>query len=276
MNVSDKFAAGAPNPFGRLPDSLYVFSKYKDSYVLSNTIEIDPVHDIAFSSTLGYSRDDGVAWNEDETKILVTAGLDESRYYIQSSYSDIYLVDLTNQTFKNLTDDVTTISLLPQWVDSNNISFVRYDIEDQSKWDVHLIGMNLETGEENLLSVLSDDGRIFFIEDYAIVEDIVYFCDNSGNKENMGLYRAKLDGGRLSSRLLLGALEMREDGSHPYVRGFYSVQVSSDERWALLTVIDHRLQIHDFPFADGMNIAKNRLDSSATQKELEEAAKRFS
>jgi len=114
--------------------------------------------------------------------------------------------------------------------------------------------MNLSTGRAEKLSDLSDDGRIVFISDYAIVGETAYYCNSSGFQENMGFYSVKLDGGTSTPRQLISTLEMREDGSHPYTTGLYSVEVSPDGRWACLSVMDMRVRQRDIPFADDMSM----------------------
>jgi len=161
--------------------------------------------------------------------------------------------------------------VLPQWVDNENIRFIRHDAGATSGFDVYLMGMNLMNRNIELLADLSDDGKLIVILDYTVVDETIYYCD-SGHPERMGFYSAKIDGGKSLPKQMLSTLKMREDNSHPGVRGLYSVQVTQDGRWACLTLLDNRLISRDFPFADGLFHARVILGPNASVEELEEAA----
>ena len=267
ISAGDRFAAGIPNSLGRLPDCLYVFSRENRSYRLTYSIEINPDRDMEFSSTLGVAREDGVAWNEDETQALITVGLIQSRQFFNNTHSNIFLVDFAKDMYENLTMRKDSHNTLPQWADNDNIRFIRYEMEDD--WRISLISMNIKTGREDVLSdlVYDADGRPGIVHDYAVHGETVYFSRDVGGFDYSGFYSANISESRGSPRQLLGSLELRED-IHPYSRMISSVQISPDGRWACLTVNDQRIAQRDIPLVDFD--VRILLGPDATAQQVEE------
>ena len=70
MDLENKFAAGVPNPYGRLPEAIFLFSREGDHYQLYKTIPIDMENQLELSSMIGGSS--AFAWNDDETRVIIT------------------------------------------------------------------------------------------------------------------------------------------------------------------------------------------------------------
>jgi hypothetical protein len=225
QNIKETLPAGIPNRLGRLPESLYVFTNRNGVYTKTSRIAVDAGADLELSSTLGVCREDGVAWSKDETRAVFTVGNgSDVRNYIRDTHSNIYLVDFSTHTFYKLTDssDGGRFNLLPQWVDNDEIRFIHWEI-DSNGIIKSLMGLNLKTGREELLSDLSADGHI---EDYIISGESVYFSKvYMSSLEYSGFYKAKLDGGKTPPTCLLNMQEIQEDSIRPYAAWFSSVQI---------------------------------------------------
>jgi len=126
--------------------------------------------------------------------------------------------------------------------------FIRYEIDRD--WVTTLMGMNLGTGvQETLADLSSPHGSPAPVFDYAVHGDRLYYV-HADAQEASGFYVANLDGRLRAPVKLLDVRRMREDGTHPYMASLMSVQISSDGRWACLSVVDQRLMARDIPFAD--------------------------
>ena len=254
QNLPESFAAGIPNPYGYLPDCLYVYTNQDGEYTQTGSIEVDVDADLELSSTLGVCRDDGVAWNEDETLAIISGWNLKYQNHLSSTHSNIYLVDFSKQEFTKLTDsdDEASHNLFPKWIDNDNIRFIRWEIDSDNMATASLMGMDLKTGSEDLLSDLSvGEGRLSFVLDYEIDGESVYFSTSCADLEYSGFYAAKLDAGKTSPTCLLSIAELREDNIHPYIGVFSSVEVSADGRWVCLSAgYDQRFMARDIPLID--------------------------
>ncbi|MCL2366895.1 MAG: hypothetical protein FWC75_07625 [Oscillospiraceae bacterium] len=270
-DISNRLAYGLPNGFGWQVGYVAIYSLSDDSFQLDRRIYIDPVDDPALSGTLASSGHDGIAWNDDERQILIASSHLELHSFFVSTRSEIFLLDIENQTFEDLTglDDwmPTRHNILPQWTGSNSFMFVRYEAGQDEDLISSLMSMDINTGEETLLSDLSYDGRPWFtLSDYRVFGDIVYAVSVSG------LFSIRLDEGVSSPQRLKDISDLRE--KEWMLDAFTSVQISPDGRWALLTATDRRIWSRDFPFADGRHIARWSYPD-ASEEELEVLAERY-
>jgi hypothetical protein len=279
IDIASRFASGIPNHMGRQVAYISVYTERNGVYALTSRIDIGSEADPALNDTLAVSDINSIAWSGDETRALISVGLTTARQYFSHTHSDVFLADFTNQTFENLTGnawsgnlgDGTPHNLSPQWADRDNIRFIRYEPNEHRDYVISLMGMDLSTGRQELLSDLSDGGRFTLVFDYAIHGDLVYFT-TIGSLDSSGFLSSRLDGGRTPPTRLVSVINLRENNIHGYMTGFASVEISQDGRWACLTAMDPRLYARDIPFADGINVARMLLDSNASQQELEEAA----
>lgn len=250
LDLTKRFASGVANEFGRQVRYVALYTKQEDAYVQTGRIDIAPEENLALNDTLAACQEDGIAWNGNETQVLITVGTSAKSYMLQM-HSDIYLLDFSGQTFENLTgrDDMPSEHriFLPQWADDENIRYIRYNVDGD--WRVGLMGMNVKTGEQEHLADLSDEGRAVFIADYQIYGDAVYYSRDNTDLDRSGFFSAKLDGGISQPACLLGIGELRES-LHPYIKYFSSVEISQDGRWACLTASDMRMAMRDIPLTD--------------------------
>ena len=259
LDVSSRFTSGIPNSMGRQVSHVSIYSLANGIFSVTTRISIDSREDIALNDTLAITHDDGVSWSEDETRILIAAGFFHVRQFLLNSHTDIFILDIARQTFENLTGrENPQVGLseggyhhfLPQWIDNDSIRYIRYELDSRDNWVTSLLKLELRRGSSELLADLSSDGRPATVFDYAVHGDMVYFTRDATNRDASGFYAASMNGGRRSQTMLLDLQGLRERNIHPYAAGLYSVQVSFDGRWALLTVIDQRLIMRDVPFAD--------------------------
>ena len=262
VDLSKSNTYGVPNPLGKQVDYISVYTLTNGVYSLATQIDIDYDTNPALNNTLAMAYGESIAWSEDETRALIAVGSSAYRY-LGGSHTNIYLADFEKQTFENLTgsddedqpsvEDGGHINVLPQWIDNNNISFIRYEFveyDEVTHAQISLMQMNMNTGKQTLLSYLNTDGRVMFIYDYKVLGDSVYFSKGEGPLEASGFFVAKLDGGKTPETCLINVLELIEDNIHPHQRSFFSVQISPDGRWAVLTAIDTRILNCDVPLAD--------------------------
>ena len=244
------------NKLGRQVLDITLYSRRGDTYVEASRIDIAGVASTRFQDTLAVTAMDGVAWSEDETRLLVTLGYSAALQSMLGTRSDLYLIDFAAKTFENLTgndalpggmQDGHAHHLLPKLRAQDCFTFVRYTLLADRRLSADLMQIDLSTGTQKRLADLSDEGRMTPITDYAVSSDAVYFTRGTFTP---GFCMAKLDGAKTPPTQLLNPKRLNTDGTHPTLRDFTSVQVSQDGRWALLSVSDLRMQIRDIPFAE--------------------------
>jgi|GEM_PF-1731614 len=254
IDATRRLMNGVPNMMGWQTRHLSIYSRNVNSFNLAGRIEFNENTTPFLRDTLAVSDIDGVAWSEDEMRVLLTVGsVRTSEFSLMSPRSDIFLLDINAQTIENLTkqSEVTLryggMGLLPRWKDNESIMFLGHELLYASS--VLLISKNINTGITQRLSNLTGVGPVISVNDYAVIGDKIYFIRFGGPLEKTGFFVANIDGGSEPATVLICALEMRL-GEHSHFRGFQTMQTSWDGRWAILTVGDGRMASHDIPFVD--------------------------
>ncbi len=253
LNMSQRNAAGVANPFGRLPDAIYLFARKGDHYKLQKTIPVDIEAQLELSSILGGGS--AFAWNEDETRVIVTgdwgAG-SELNAYIANYHTNLYLVDLMDGSTKRLTDnsEAGEHSVLVKWCGSDTIRYLRSTCK--GVWSNSICEMDLTKGAEKKLADLFDaGGAVCPIYAWEIAGKNIYYTAGALSELN-GFYVSPLNGKARSARCLISTVkDLVETKAHPYcANGVLGMEISSDGRWACLTLNDRRIVNRDIPLSD--------------------------
>ena len=250
MDVSRRLVYGANN-MGWQVGHMSLYERQDDSYILKTYIDLDAERDPEFNDTMASSDETGISWSVDEMRVLITGGVGRGQQaYARMFAANIYLVDFSRQSIEKLTDYNfgETSVMLPQWNEKDKATFIR----NEGMEVINLMSINLETGRQEILSNLSDEGRIVFMLDYQIYGDYVYYIKDSAILEASGFYRADLGAGGSDPVQLLSMQEVIEQYnlSSAYFADFFAIQISSDGRWACLTAQDKRIIVRDIPMAD--------------------------
>ena len=254
IDRSSQHAAGVANPFGRLPDAIYLFAKKDGRYVPDKRIAVDPQEQLELSSLLGGGCE--FSWSGDESRVVVTgkwtaAGTSVS--YATVSHTNLYLLDVVTGEARRLTGNSAAGEhcVLARWTDQDTVRFVRIGMEDG--WQNSLCEIDVVTGEETVLAGLYSAGGAATAPLYWQVSDGTVYYVLYGMKGQTGFYATPLGGGEGSARCLVDpAQDLVETNLHPYCSscGFTRAEISADGNWACLTVYDQRVDRLDFPFAD--------------------------
>ena len=252
LSKEDRFAAGIGNPMGRLPEAICLFSWQGDYYQLYQTYPIDKETHLELSSILGAGAD--MAWNEDETRCIISCkwgAASETNAYINNYHSNMYLLDLADGSFQRLTDNSEPCEhcALPAWSGSDTVCFLR--LSNRNNFLNSLCEINLTTGRETKLADLySANGAVSVVYDWQMVGQQIYYIVEAYTGGS-GFYVSPVGGLEVSARCLVNLMkELRETNRHPYCTVFGQMEISSNGRWACLTVVDQRVPTLDFPFAD--------------------------
>ena len=246
QDISKRLLTGK-NQLGWMLSQISLYTYQSGGYTLTGRIGFDADADPELNDTLATSGEEGVAWSEDETRVLLTAETRNIRQYMRMSDANIFLIDFTALSVRNLTGSADRlvddyIDLIPRWFGNDKANFIRNKMAEQ--FEMNLMQIDIETGDLTVLADLSLEGMPSLIYDYEIRGDEV-FCCYAG-----GFYKANLDGGHKPPTRLLDFAEMGAADAHPYAMSFLSMQISPDKRWACLTVSDQRLINRDIPLID--------------------------
>ena len=246
------------NTLGKEANYIALYTKEYGSFVPIERIYIDNISGYRWNDVVISGDETGIAWSEDETRLLFSAGKTTPPANILSGFSSIFLVDFNKQSVEDLTSGhLEAISLsegghsdyLPQWLDNYNISFIRYKLNTEETLITSIVRMDIYTGSQKVLADLSTGCPSSLVSDYTIHGDYVYFSSFGGDIQKNGFLSAELAGTESTPTLLLSFMELLDD-YHMGVNHFTSAEVSYDGRWALLTILDRRILMRDFPLAD--------------------------
>ena len=251
IDLSMRLLYGA-NALGHQVQHISLYERQGHSFRLVARIELDPERNPEFNDTVASSDATGVAWNEDETLLLITGGTIRTRGHWQHGASNIYLVDFSGQSVERLTNNTRgrfIFITLPQWSETHGVTFIRTEWTDDGLY-TNLMRMDIETGRQEMLADLTNNQRATYVYEYVIHGDYVYYIDSIfGGLEATGFFRANLDGGQSYPYQLLSMMDF-VDFYSVRLSNFISVQISQDGRWALLTARDQRFFARDIPLAD--------------------------
>jgi len=242
------------NVIGKEAEYLALYSKEDGMFTLVERIDIEIVSGYRWNDIVVSANETSIAWNEDETQILLTAGKPNAftPSFLMSGFSSVFLVDFDQEVVEDVTSyhsepvdliDGGHADFLPQWVDQDTISFVRYTLDAEERLVTHLVRMNLQTGEEEVIADLPIDDPSALISGYVIHEEVVYFTTLGVLWSENGFFFVDLRDEESSPTLLIS-------GTDAHDNSFISIEISSDERWALLTILDNRIITRDIPLAD--------------------------
>ena len=259
IDINRRLMYGA-NALGWQTQHLSLYERQGGSYVLIARIYIDPETDPELNDTVASSDETGVAWNGDETLILISGGTVRTRGHFNFGASNIYLVDFSQQSVERLTDNTFmgrehghVKVTLPQWSEEHGATFIRSEWADDGI-NVSLMNINVETGRQEILADLSCSEGAAFVLDYAIHGGYVYYSNSHLRIESAGLFRANLDGGQSRPIQLLSILDIIDyydiGFSGAGFNEFFSVEISQDGRWICLTARNMRFLTRDIPLAD--------------------------
>ena len=246
MNLTARLLTGK-NEFGWILNYISLYEKQGGTYYLTARMDFDAGSDPELNDTLATCGEEGVAWNDDETRVLLTADQKKIREYFRMADADIFLIDFSAQSIENLTGEEGRLiddykDLVPRWYGNDTAYFIRY--ETSESFDISLMKLNPETRELTLAADLSFDGTSALVWGYDVIGDTVYYCLGGG------FFTAGLDGVSSVPSCLLDLFDAKTVDAHPYARAFSSMQISLDGRWASLTLLDQRLIALDIPLAD--------------------------
>ena len=245
------------NSLGREAEYLALYSKEDGQFNLVERIDIEIAPGYRWNDIVVSADEANVAWSEDETQLLLTAGKTNAFHpsFLMSGFSSVFLVDFDQGIVEDLTsyhsEPVLLIEgghtdFLPQWSDNDMISFVRYTLDAEGRLVTHLVRMNLLTGEEELIADLSIDDPSALISDYIIHEEVVYFTTSGSFLDENGFFFIDLTREEITPNLLISGMDIHGNR-------FISIEISTDKRWALLTILDNRILAMDIPLADDPN-----------------------
>ena len=248
------------NMFGMEAEHISLYAKENGRFVRTGRIYIDIAGGYTWNDVVISGDETGIAWSEDETRLLFSAGKTTPHPVdIMSGFSSVFLVDFNEQFVEDLTgghfepvglSEGGHSDYLPQWLDNDNISFIRYESNAAGLFMTSLLSMNLHTGSQEVLANLSTGCPLSFVSAYAIHGDYVYFSTFGGDKQKTGFLSAELTGTERAPTLLISFMELLEDYYRSRGNFFTSAEVSLDGRWALLTIRDPRVLMRDIPLVD--------------------------
>ena len=258
------------NPLGRFATHISLYAYENGRLTRVNRIDFAPDYDLLWNDTLVESDDMSVAWCPNENRILMARGMETKRMpsVFWHTNADIFLVDFTHGTIENLTicgngleniQEGAYIDFLPQWIDDENIRFIRY-ADDGHYFTANLMNMDLVTGSVTRLADLSvAEGRWSLVLYYTVHDESVYFSRHDMGDFNAdilsfdvsGFFTARLDSGRTEPALLVSLTDMHINVEGRILQELMRVEVSSCGRWALLTALERRFAQRDIPLADG-------------------------
>ena len=246
MNIAARLLTGK-NELGWTLNYISLYEYQGGTFSLAVRMDFDAGSDPELNDTLATCGREGVAWNGDETRVLLTADQKNLREYFRMADANIFLIDFDARSIENLTGEEGRLiddykDLVPKWYAADTAYFVRY--ETAESFDVHLMKLNPETGEVTLAADLSFDGAPSMVHGYEIIGDTVYYCLAGG------FYTTGLDGASSAPTCLVDLFDDRKVELHPYARDFASMRVSPDGRRVCLMVSDQRLFARDIPLAD--------------------------
>lgn len=252
QDLFQRFTYGA-NIFGRQLYHLSFYEKKYDSFHLVSRIELDPELNPEFNCVLASSDETGIAWNQEETLILISGGTTRVRGYHATKANNLYLVDFSAQTFERLTNHSRRggpFIILPQWSQDYGITFVRSEDLEEHLLGASLVSFDLETRTEAVLANLSIYPYHLLVNDYVIHNHMVYFVNTNYfgvSRERIGLFKVSLEANQSSPTQLLSMEDIWIDeevniaiSDTTTSKGFTCLQVSPDGNWLLLTGEDPR------------------------------------
>ena len=253
VHMDQRNAAGVANPFGRLPDTIYLFSRKGDHFKLQKTISVDTEVQLELSSLLGGGS--AFAWNEDETRVIITgdwgAGSDLTAYG-SNYHTNLYLLDLMDGSAKRLTENsgAGEHCVLVKWSGSDTVRYLRSSLD--GLWSNSLCEMDLtKETEKKLADLFTAGGAICPVYAWEIAGKNIYYtaCPNSDQR---GFYVSPLNGKARSARCLIRVqADLIETKVNPYCgSGFLGMEISADGRWACLSLNDRRITTRDIPLSD--------------------------
>ena len=254
QNINQRNAADVANSLGRLPDALYVLCMQDGTIESSLTIDIDTQAQLELSSLLGGGGT--LAWNESETCAVITGDWgpgSEAMMYAAKLHNNLYLLELAGGTFRRLTGNARAGEhcVLPQWVGDDAVRYVRFSVDGE--WKNSLCEMDIATGSEKKLADLySAGGRASVLYSWQAAGDRIYYAANAFTATT-GFFVSPFGGAEQDARCLVNVDDdLVATERHPYCNGtgFYRVELSSDGRWACLSVYDRRVLDRDFPLTD--------------------------
>ena len=246
LDLSMRLQTGK-NELGWMLNYISLYSYQTGGLTLAARIDFDASEDPELNDTLATCGEDGVAWSEDETRVLLTPGISGIRNYFRMADADVFLIDFAERSVENLTGDPERLiddykDITPRWNENNTAFFIRYALADYT--EITLMKIDIETGELTEMADLSYEGLPSLVYGYNVSGDVVYYIQGGG------FYMTNLAGGSGTPVCLLELPQNRDGGIHPYANQFLSMHVSPDGRWACLTVQDMRLPARDIPIAD--------------------------
>ena len=256
MNPEKRMAAEVSNPYGRLPDTIYLFLKEGEHYRLDKTIPIDTEAQLELSSILGGGS--AFAWNEEETKVIITSdwGSNSSTInYIRNTHSNLYLLEIESGTFRRLTqnDQQCTHAVLVKWMGNDMIYYIAQGLSNDSLWYNTLCAIELKEGTENKIADLySAEGSICPLFSWEISEQCVYYTVDAIYAQT-GFFKSPIGGKEEDACCLIDLFaDLRQTNRHPYCNRMElcAQGISSDGKWACLSLSDPRILNRDIPLAD--------------------------
>lgn len=254
MDKKARHAADVANPMGRLSNAIYLFAREDAHYRLNATFPVDSQAQQELSSILGAGS--AFAWSEDETRVAIASDWSaqgETLLSCNRFHTNLYLLELSDGTFRRLTANSQPgeHSVLPQWVGSDTLRYVHTTCDQE--WKNELCEINVDTGGDRSLANLYNAGGAAspIICWQAVDERIYYTADSIGAIS--GFYTTPIGGTESDARCLIDVgAELKETGKHPYcgTSALYHMEVSTDGRWACLSILDRRVLTRDFPLSD--------------------------
>lgn len=247
-------AADVANSMGRLANAIYLFSRQGEHYRLDATFPIDREAQLELSSIVGAGC--AIAWSEDESRVVVAADWSSQGPALMSCgmfHTNLYLLELSDGAFRRLTENSQPgeHSVLPQWIGNDTLRYVRSTCDQE--WKNTLVEINVDTGNESSLANLYNAGGAAspVICWQAVGERIYYTADSVS--ANSGFFTTPIGGTEADARCLLNVLaDLKETNKHPYCSStaLYHMEISADNRWACLSILDMRVLTRDFPLSD--------------------------
>ena len=253
LSTENRFAAGVANPFGRLPEAIYLFIRSGGQYTLWRTVPVDPQAQPELSSMLGGGCE--MVWNEDETRAVIAAKWgagSETMSYIMTTHSNLYLFDLNDGSLRRLTDSAETYDhrVLPAWSGDHTVRYLRTSLVGG---DVRNVLREIDTAagrDTRVADLYSAGGAVSVVYQWQTAGQSIYYILESLRGDS-GFYMSPVGGLELQARCLVSIrADLRETNRQPYCSVFAQMALSADGRWACLTVSDRRVYNRDIPYAD--------------------------
>ena len=252
INPKTKNAAGVANPLGRLPGAIGLLERQGDHYQPYGVVSIDPEAQLELSSMIGGGC--AMAWSPDETHVVLTGDWgpgSETMTYMVSAHTNLYLINLEGGDIRRLTENSQPLEhcVLPRWNGDDAVRYVRTSCEEL--WHNALCEMDLATGQETVLAELfSAEGRACPVFSWQVAREQLYYTVDAASLDYAGLYASPMGGGEADARCLVNIKsDLWDTDLQPYCR-YLMVEVSADERWACLNIIDQRVINRDIPLSD--------------------------